>query len=172
MHLSDLKALAQVYPDFPRPGILFRDIGGILESPEAMRLLLDFFRESLAGYAPDMVAGVEARGFLLSTLLAQHLGVGSCMIRKSGKLPGRTYRRAYGLEYGEAALELQQDRDLQGKKLLLADDVLATGGTLAAAAGLLEQAGARVCCAAVVFELTALNGRGALPFPVIAAQGV
>jgi len=169
MRLADLERLAGAYPDFPKPGILFRDIGGILESPEAMRLLLDFFREKLDAHAPDMVAGVEARGFLLSTLLAHHLGAGSCMIRKAGKLPGPVYSRACALEYGETVLELQQDRDLRGKKLLLVDDVLATGGTLAAAASLAAQAGARVCAAAVVFELAALRGRDALDFPLVAA---
>ena len=149
-------------PDFPTPGILFKDLTPLLaDGPlfgEVGRAIAD--RHAAAGF--DVVAGVEARGFLFAGAVAIASGTGVVPIRKAGKLPWRTVSAAYELEYGEAVVEVHEDAFADHKRVLLVDDVLATGGTLAAAADLIGRAGGQLVGVSVVVELTALRGRGAL----------
>lgn len=151
--------------DFPEPGVRFADLTPVFADPEGFRTVV----ECLAALAPDvdLVAGVDARGFLLGAGVAVTLGTGVVAVRKRGKLPPPVVSREYHLEYGTAALEVPADGiELQGRRVLLLDDVLATGGTLAAAADLFSMAGSQVVAAAVVLELAALGGRewqGAYP---------
>ena len=149
-------------PDFPTPGILFKDLTPLLaDGPlfgEVGRAIAD--RHAAAGF--DVVAGVEARGFLFAGAVAIASGTGVVPIRKAGKLPWRTVSAAYELEYGEAVVEVHEDAFADHKRVLLVDDVLATGGTLAAAADLVGRAGGRLVGVSVVVELTALRGRDAL----------
>jgi len=149
-------------PDFPAPGILFKDLTPLLaDGPlfgEVGRAIAD--RHAAAGF--DVVAGVEARGFLFAGAVAIASGTGVVPIRKAGKLPWRTVSAAYELEYGEAVVEVHEDAFADHKRVLLVDDVLATGGTLAAAADLIGRAGGQLVGVSVVVELTALRGRDAL----------
>ena len=149
-------------PDFPTPGILFKDLTPLLaDGPlfgEVGRAIAD--RHAAAGF--DVVAGVEARGFLFAGAVAIASGTGVVPIRKAGKLPWRTVSAAYELEYGEAVVEVHEDAFADHKRVLLVDDVLATGGTLAAAADLVGRAGGKLVGVSVVVELTALGGRDAL----------
>ena len=149
-------------PDFPTPGILFKDLTPLLaDGPlfgEVGRAIAD--RHAAAGF--DVVAGVEARGFLFAGAVAIASGTGVVPIRKAGKLPWRTVSAAYELEYGEAVVEVHEDAFVDHKRVLLVDDVLATGGTLAAAADLVGRAGGQLVGVSVVVELTALGGRDAL----------
>ena len=155
------------YPDFPKAGILFRDISPLLASAEGMAQAVDQFAAQLFGFEIDLIAGIESRGFLFSTLLASRLNIGSMMARKPGKLPGKLLRAGYDLEYGTAELTIQQDAPIQGRSVLIIDDLLATGGTMVAAKTLLESCGAIVPACAVVIELAALGGRAALDMPLI-----
>ena len=155
------------YPDFPKTGILFRDIRPLLASSEGMAQAVDQFAAQLSGFDIDLIAGIESRGFLFSTLLASRLNIGSLMVRKPGKLPGTLVRVGYDLEYGTAELTVQQDAPIQGRSVLIIDDLLATGGTMLAAKTLLESCGAIVPAGAVVIELVALGGRAALDMPLI-----
>ena len=158
------------YPDFPKPGILFRDISPLLASPDAMSLAMDTFVAALADTPIDMIAGIESRGFLFSTLLAARLGAGSIMVRKPGKLPGDLVKVNYDLEYGQSELTMQNDAPVAGRSVLLIDDLLATGGTVMAARQLVESTGGTVSAAAVVIELKALGGRAAVGVPVVALK--
>ena len=158
------------YPDFPKPGILFRDISPLLASAEGMKCAIDQLAERVTGLKPDLVAGIESRGFLFSTLLAARLGIGSMMIRKPGKLPGNLVDESYHLEYGSAALTMQADAPVDGRSVLLIDDLLATGGTLVAAKSLLQRCGAVVPACVVIVELAALGGRAVLDLPLVALQ--
>lgn len=155
------------YPDFPKAGILFRDISPLLASAEGMAQAVDQFAAQLSSFEIDLIAGIESRGFLFSTLLASRLNIGSMMARKPGKLPGKLLRAGYDLEYGTAELTIQQDAPIQGRSVLIIDDLLATGGTMVAAKTLLESCGAIVPACAVVIELAALGGRAALDLPLI-----
>ena len=155
------------YPDFPKTGILFRDISPLLASAEGMAQVVDQFAAQLSGFDIDLIAGIESRGFLFSTLLASRLNIGSMMVRKPGKLPGTLVRAGYDLEYDTAELTTQQDAPIQGLSVLIIDDLLATGGTMLAAKTLLESCGAVVPAGAVVIELVALGGRAALDMPLI-----
>jgi adenine phosphoribosyltransferase len=152
--------LVREVPDFPEPGILFRDITPFLGDGPAFQRLVESWAAQHSGI--DVVAGVEARGFILAAPLATRLGVGFVPVRKAGKLPGRTERAAYALEYGEAVLELTHDAITPGERVLLVDDVLATGGTAAAAAELVEREGGEVVAIQVLIELAALGGRDRL----------
>ncbi len=155
-----IAALLRDVPDFPKPGIGFKDISPLLADAAAFEAVV----AALAAAAPegvDVVAGIEARGFLIAGALACRLGCGLVPVRKAGKLPPPTLRRAYDLEYGSAEIEVP-DGMLTGRRVLLVDDVLATGGTLRAAAELLADAGATVAAMAVIVELGFLNGRTAL----------
>ncbi len=147
-------------PDFPIPGILFKDITPLLADAEAFAAVTVALAAAADG-ALDLVAGVEARGFLLAGAIARELGCGLVPVRKAGKLPPPTISRSYALEYGNAELEVPVSV-LEGRRVLLVDDVLATGGTLKAAAELIEQAGGTVTALAVLLEITALGGRAVL----------
>ncbi|WP_199276898.1 adenine phosphoribosyltransferase [Arthrobacter sp. CAN_A2] len=153
--------LCSVVPDFPSPGIMFRDLTPVFSDAQGFRAVVDALAESFAGQF-DAVAGVEARGFLLAAAVGYATGTGVVAVRKAGKLPRAVYRESYDLEYGQATLEIHQSDLPAGTRVLLLDDVLATGGTLAAAGALLEQAGAVVVGCGVVLELADLAGRDAL----------
>ncbi len=158
--------MTAVVPDFPQPGILFRDLTPVFADAEALRAVIDELIAPFAG-SFDCVAGVEARGFVLAAAAAVVSGTGVVMIRKAGKLPRTTHRRDYALEYGTATLELHTDELPPGTRVLLVDDVLATGGTLEASLGLLADAGLVVAGISVVLELGPLGGRarlGTAPF--------
>jgi adenine phosphoribosyltransferase len=156
----DIAALLRDVPDFPKPGILFKDISPLLADGPAFAAVLGRLAASVDGRV-DLVAGVEARGFLLAGALADRLGCGLVLVRKAGKLPPPTLRRSYELEYGHAEIEVPEGV-VAGRRVLLVDDVLATGGTLRAAAELLTDAGAQVIRLAVIVELAGLTGRQAL----------
>ena len=156
----DIARLLRDVPDFPKPGILFKDIAPLLADGAAFDAVI----HTLAGMAhdgADVVAGIEARGFLIAGALARQLGCGLVPVRKAGKLPPPTLRRCYDLEYGSAEIEVP-DGLLEGKRVMLVDDVLATGGTRRAAAELIAEAGASVTALAVIVELSFLDGRATL----------
>lgn len=146
-------------PDFPEKGVLFKDITPLLGDAEAFDSAVDGMADPYHNRGIGAVVAIEARGYILGAPIAVHLGTGFVPIRKIGKLPWHTYKVEYSLEYGSATVEMHQDGLLNGQRVLLVDDVLATGGTLAAAARLVEQSGAHVAGMAVLLELTALGGR-------------
>ncbi len=148
-------------PDFPEPGILFKDITPLLSDGPAFASVVTAW--AAAHHGIDVVAGIEARGFILAAPLAVAMGVGFVPVRKAGKLPGATVQASYALEYGEATLEITADAVRPGQRILLVDDVLATGGTAAAAVDLLERQGARVVAIQMLIELPTLGGRQRLP---------
>ena len=162
----DLKKHIRSIPDFPKPGILFYDISTLLAHAKAWHETIERMADMLRPYKPDVLAGIESRGFLLAAPLALALGTGFVMMRKQGKLPGTTIRHTYALEYGTDTIEIQNDAIKKGARVVLVDDLLATGGTLAAAVTLLEQVGGVVPAAACVIELTFLEGRKRLKVPV------
>ncbi len=162
MTAIDLTAKVRDVPDFPRPGIVFKDITPLLSDADALRQTVD----ELAGWAatkkPDLVVGAEARGFWIGAALAREIGCGFVPARRPGKLPPETLSATYALEYGENALELNAGAISHGARVLLVDDVLATGGTVEALAGLVEELGGEVVGACFIIELTFLRGRGRL----------
>ena len=162
----DLKKHIRSIPDFPKPGILFYDISTLLAHPKAWHNTIEQLADILRPHKPDVLAGIESRGFLLAAPLALALGTGFVMLRKQGKLPGITVRHTYALEYGTDTIEIQQDAIQKGTRVVLVDDLLATGGTMAAAVTLLESVGAVVPATAVIVELTFLGGRKKLKPPV------
>jgi adenine phosphoribosyltransferase len=162
----DLKKHIRSIPDFPKPGILFYDISTLLAHAKAWHVTIERMAEAIRPYKPDVLAGIESRGFLLAAPLALALGTGFIMLRKQGKLPGTTVRHTYALEYGTDTIEIQQDAITKGTRVVLVDDLLATGGTMAAAVTLLESVGAVVPAAACIIELTFLDGRKRLKVPV------
>lgn len=159
---ADYAQLIRDIPDFPVPGILFKDITPLLADPEAYHAAVHSMTEPFKGCDIDRVVAIEARGYLLGAPMALGLGAGFVPVRKIGKLPFDTYRASYALEYGEAEIEMHRDGLLDRHRVLLVDDVLATGGTMAATIDLVEQAGAEVAGIAVLIELTALAGRSKL----------
>ena len=159
----DLKALIRDIPDFPKPGILFRDITTLLQNPEGLNYVIEELARQVDGLEIDYVAGIESRGFIFGTPLATRLGVGFVPVRKPGKLPAEVYSMDYELEYGTDSLEVHQDAFPPNSRVLLVDDLLATGGTAAAAAQLVEKTQAQLVGIAFVIELMALNGRAKLP---------
>jgi len=161
--VPDLRSLVRDVPDFPRPGILFRDITPLLRDARALRSVVERLAEHFAGREVAAVAGIESRGFIFGSALALELDAGFVPIRKLGKLPAETVGRAYALEYGEAHLEVHRDAVSPGERVLLVDDLLATGGTAGAALELLREVGAEVVAAAFLIELTELGGRAHLP---------
>ena len=162
----DLKKHIRSIPDFPKPGILFYDISTLLAHAKAWHETIEQMAERVKKHKPDVLAGIESRGFLLAAPLALALGTGFVMLRKQGKLPGMTVRHTYALEYGTDTIEIQADAVAKGKRVVLVDGLLATGGTMSAAITLLEQVGAVVPAAACIIELTFLGGREKLPVPV------
>ena len=161
-----IASLTRDVADFPQPGVQFKDLTPLFADREGMTAVTEALADVASG--ADQVAGIDSRGFLVAAAVAGRLGTGVLAIRKSGKLPPPVHAERYDLEYGTATLEIPAEGiDLRGRDVVIIDDVLATGGTLAAAARLLERAGANVTTAAVVVELTALGGREAIaPLPV------
>jgi adenine phosphoribosyltransferase len=159
----DLKSLIRDIPDFPKPGILFRDITTLLRDPEGLRYTLDSLAEKCADLSADYIVGMESRGFIFGTPLAYKLGVGFIPVRKPGKLPAAVHSVQYELEYGMDCLEVHQDAFHPGSRILIVDDLIATGGTAAATAKLVEQSGCELVGFGFIIELTALGGRDRLP---------
>jgi len=162
----DLKDHIRGIPDFPKPGILFYDISTLLRDADAWQVAMGRLAKAVRAFQPDLLAGVESRGFLLAAPLALKLGCGFVMLRKRGKLPGPVVGLDYALEYGEDHIEIQADAVVPGARVVLVDDLLATGGTMAAGIALLRSVGAEVPAAAVLIELTFLGGRRRLDVPV------
>jgi adenine phosphoribosyltransferase len=162
----NLKNHIRSIPDFPKPGILFYDISTLLAHPKAWHATIERMAERSRSYKPDVLAGIESRGFLLAAPLALALGTGFVMLRKQGKLPGITVRHTYALEYGTDTIEIQADAIDKGTRVVLVDDLLATGGTMSAAITLLEQVGAVVPAAACIIELTFLEAASKRAVPV------
>ena len=167
----DLKDHIAAIPDFPKPGILFYDVSTLLRHPDAWQVAMGRMANCVRKWQPDLLAGVESRGFLLAAPLALKLGCGFVMLRKRGKLPGRVVSHDYALEYGTDRLEIQADAVQPGQRVVIVDDLLATGGTMAAGITLLQQVGATVPGAAALIELTFLGGRAkvGLPFESLVA---
>ncbi len=161
----DLKKFIRDVPHFPKPGILFRDISPLLADKDAWRTTVKEMAKIIGKHKPDMLAGIESRGFLVTAPLALELGCGFMMVRKHGKLPGGTIPHTYALEYGTDTIEIQDDAVRKGQRVVVLDDLLATGGTLAAAITLLRNAGADVRAAVCIIELAALAGRKRLDVP-------
>lgn len=159
----DLKAHIRDIPDFPKPGILFRDITPLLGNPAAMQYSIDAFAEQVAEYRPDYIVGIESRGFIFGMPLAYKMGLGFAPVRKPGKLPAAVHTASYALEYGNDTIELHQDAFKPGSRVLIIDDLIATGGTAAATAELIEQTGCTVAGFGFVIELVGLEGRTKLP---------
>lgn len=160
--VEHLKRLVRDVPDFPQPGILFRDVTPLLRDPAALAEVVESMAAHHYGDRVDAVAGIESRGFILGAPLAIALGVGFVPVRKLGKLPGETARREYALEYGTNVLEVHRDAVHDGERVLVVDDLLATGGTAAATVGLVEELGGEVVGCSFLIELEALGGREAL----------
>lgn len=157
--LEDLKNIIRQVPDFPKPGILFYDITTLLKDPAGLRTAIEALAERYRNARPDLIVGVEARGFIFAPALAYALGAGFVPVRKPNKLPAATERIEYALEYGTDALEIHRDAVHPGARVLIVDDLLATGGTAAAVARLVERLGGQVIGMAFVVELSFLNGR-------------
>ena len=157
--MDDLKKLIREVPDFPKPGINFYDITTVLKDKNGFRTIIDRLTEKIAPLKPDYVLGIEARGFIFAPALAYHLGAGFVPIRKPNKLPAATERISYELEYGMDTLEIHKDAIKPGSIVVIADDLLATGGTALAASRLAEKLGGNVAALAFVIELEFLNGR-------------
>ena len=162
----DLKQHIRSIPDFPKPGILFYDISTLLAHAKAWHVTIERMAEAIRPYKPDVLAGIESRGFLLAAPLALALGTGFVMLRKQGKLPGITVRHTYALEYGTDTIEIQEDAIAPGQRIIVVDDLLATGGTMQAAIDLVQRQGGEVAAAACIIELAFLNGRHRINVPL------
>jgi adenine phosphoribosyltransferase len=158
-----LRARVRDVQDFPKPGILFRDLTPLMGDGAAMRICIDMLAERIVRHRPEVIVAVESRGFIFGAPVATTLGVGFAPVRKPGKLPFRTKRRTYDLEYGTDSLEMHADAVVEGARVVVVDDLLATGGTCAATVHLIRDQGAHVVGAAFVVELTLLEGRARLP---------
>lgn len=159
--IAGLTSLIRDVPDFPQAGVLFRDITPLLADPAAFRATIDAMS---AGFEPiDHVVAIESRGFILGAPVAYRLGAGLVLVRKVGKLPSSTISEDYGLEYGTNTVEIHTDAIKPGERVLIVDDVLATGGTIRAAANLVERLGAKVVAVSLLIELAFLDGRSQLP---------
>jgi adenine phosphoribosyltransferase len=154
-------------PDFPKPGILFYDISTLLAHAQAWQATVKVLADAVRPHQPDLLVGIESRGFLVAAPLALELGVGFVMVRKKGKLPGATIPYTYELEYGTDTVEIQADAVTPGQHVVVLDDLLATGGTLGAAIALLQKVGADVRAAACIIELAFLHGRAKVSVPFI-----
>jgi adenine phosphoribosyltransferase len=157
-----LKSKIRHVPDFPRAGILFYDVTTLLRDPQGFKLSLDSIVAPFEERAIDIIVGIESRGFILGGAVADRLGAGFVPVRKLGKLPAATVQASYALEYGSDSLEVHKDAVESGQRVLIVDDLLATGGTAAATVNLVESLGGRVEGVAFLIELVALNGRGKL----------
>ncbi len=154
----NLKEKISEYPNFPKKGILFRDFSPILKDPSALSFIADEFSKTFHPKDVDLFAGIESRGFLLASILAVRYNKGMIMIRKAGKLPGKTTKLSYKIEYGKDTIEIQKDVIKEGQRIVICDDLLATGGTAKASAKLIEKIGGKISGFAFIIELTELNG--------------
>jgi adenine phosphoribosyltransferase len=161
--MDDLKKMIREIPDYPKPGILYYDLTTLLQDGKGFHSLVDKLCEHYGGQPVDVVAGIEARGFIFAPALAYRLGAGFVPVRKPKKLPWKTASVTYQLEYGSDQLEIHQDAVKKGQRVLLCDDLLATGGTAAAAINLVRQLGGNIVGAAFAVELNFLHGRAKLP---------
>jgi adenine phosphoribosyltransferase len=157
--MLQLAPLIRDVPDFPKKGILFKDITTLLKDPNAFKQSIDQLTDLVRGYRPDVVIGMESRGFIFAAPIAYLLGAGFVPVRKLGKLPGQVISTEYDLEYGTNTLELHSDAIGNGQRVLIVDDLLATGGTVSATIDLVERLQGRVTAVAFLVELTTLNGR-------------
>jgi adenine phosphoribosyltransferase len=162
----DLKAHIRQIPDFPKPGILFYDISTLLQRPDVFRVAIERMAELVVPHRPDRLVGIESRGFIFAAPLALRIGVGFAMVRKRGKLPGSVVGHAYNLEYGSDTIEISSDLMAPGSRVVIVDDLIATGGTVAATVELLDKIDANVAAAVFLIELTGLRGRERLRIPV------
>lgn len=167
----DLKDYIRGIPDFPVEGVLFYDISTLLADADAWQVTTGRLAKAISALQPDVLAGIESRGFLVAAPLALKLGLGFTMVRKKGKLPGPTIPLEYELEYGTDVIEIQEDAVKPGQKVVLLDDLLATGGTMAAAVALFRKVGADVVGGACIIELNFLNGRDKLDIPFTSLIG-
>jgi adenine phosphoribosyltransferase len=165
MEHMDIRNYIRTIPDFPKPGVLFYDVSTLLAHADAWSVAMGRLAKAVSRHAPDVLAGIESRGFLVAAPLALKLGLGFIMVRKRGKLPGPTIRYEYALEYGSDVIEIQQDAVRIGQRVVVLDDLLATGGTMGAAIDLFRSVGAEVVGAACIIELTFLKGRNRLDVP-------
>ena len=161
----NLKDHIRSVPDFPKPGILFYDVSTLLAHPAAWKVTVDRLADAIRPFKPDVLAGIESRGFLTAAPLALALGLGFIMVRKKGKLPGPTVPFTYDLEYGTDTVEIQEGAVAPGSRVVILDDLLATGGTLNAAVALLRKVGADITGGACIMELSFLKGRDQLDIP-------
>ncbi len=164
--MIDYRQLIRDVPDWPEPGVTFKDITPLLASPQGLAWAVDQLYEPFVGKGIDQVVGIESRGFIFAVGVARALGAGFVPVRKPGKLPRTTIRREYQLEYGTDAVEMHADAVTEGHRVLVIDDVLATGGTMAATCDLLTETGAEVICAAVLIELGFLEGATRVDVPL------
>jgi adenine phosphoribosyltransferase len=160
--MDTLKTRIRHVPDFPKPGILFYDVTTLLKDPLGFRLAIDSMSQPYTGLGISLVVGIESRGFILGSAVADRLGAGFVPVRKVGKLPAATFRASYSLEYGTDSLEMHRDAIEPGQRVLIVDDLLATGGTARATVDLVRQTGGRVEGVSFLIELVALNGRAKL----------
>lgn len=161
--MDDLKNIIRDIPDFPKKGIIFKDVTTLLSDAKSYQRMIDLLAHRYIGEKIDQIVGIEARGFILGAALAYKLGTGITLVRKSGKLPYKTHRVTYDLEYGSDVLEIHEDAFKKGDRVVIADDLLATGGTMAAVIQLLDRAGAELFECAFLAELEFLHGRDKLP---------
>lgn len=163
MRMQDLKDIIRDVNDFPKKGIVFKDITTLLADPASFHKMIDLMAHRYIGKKIDKVVGVEARGFIIGAALAYKLGAGVVLVRKPGKLPYKTFKKSYDLEYGTDTLEIHEDAIKPGERILIADDVLATGGTMGAVVDMVQQLGGDIqdCC--FMAELEFLHGRAKLP---------
>jgi adenine phosphoribosyltransferase len=159
VEIQQIRALIRDVPDFPEPGVVFKDITPVLANPIAFSTIVDLIVVHFGRGNVDKVVGIEARGFILAAPVAYHFGAGLVPVRKAGKLPHETLGEEYALEYGTASIEIHKDAVSPGERVLVVDDVLATGGTARAAASLVERIGGNVCGIACLIELDFLKGR-------------
>lgn len=161
--MEDLKSIIRDIPDFPKKGIIFKDITTLLADAKSYQRMVDIISHRYVGKKIDKVIGVEARGFIIGAALAYKLGAGVVLVRKPGKLPSETFKKTYELEYGTDTLEIHTDAIKKGERVLIADDVLATGGTMSAVVDMVNSLGGEIeeCC--FMAELEFLNGRKRLP---------
>jgi adenine phosphoribosyltransferase len=162
----DFKEHIRAIPDFPKPGILFYDISTLLAHPGAWHAMVEALAAAIRPHRPELLVGIESRGFLVAAPLAYAIGCGFAMVRKKGKLPGRTARFSYALEYGTDTIEIQEDAISPGQRVIIVDDLIATGGTMQAAIALVQRQGGTVTGAACIIELGFLDGRRRLEVPL------
>jgi adenine phosphoribosyltransferase len=163
MTMDDLKKKIRHVPDFPKPGILFYDITTLLQDRAGLKSAIDHLTQPFLGQRIDLVVGIESRGFIFGSVVADRLGAGFSPVRKPGKLPSTTVRATYDLEYGTDTLEIHDDAVRAGQRVLIVDDLLATGGTARATMDLVKRLGGNVLALAFLIELVALSGRAKLP---------